>query len=77
MENGCILTPQGGPEIKYLLQEGVSKKGSLLTKQTLRASRYLISMENSVVGYNNITTGYIFYVGSVAHVPGQESGGAT
>jgi hypothetical protein len=29
------------------------------------------------VGYNNITTGYIFYVGSVAQVPGQESGGAT
>ena len=32
MENGFISTPQGGPEIKYLLQEGMSGKGSLLAK---------------------------------------------
>jgi hypothetical protein len=24
VENGCIPTPQGGPEIKYLLQKGIS-----------------------------------------------------
>jgi hypothetical protein len=32
MENGCNPLPQGGPEIKYLLQEGMSDKGSLLAK---------------------------------------------
>ena len=32
VENGCIPPSQGGPEIKYLLQEGMSGKGSLLTK---------------------------------------------
>ena len=36
------------------------------------ASRYLISMENSVWGY--MATGHISYVGSMARVPGQESG---
>jgi len=29
---GCIQLTQGGPEIKYLLQEGMSGKGSLLVK---------------------------------------------
>ena len=28
----CIQLTQGGPEIKYLLQEGMSGKGSLLAK---------------------------------------------
>jgi hypothetical protein len=32
MENGCIPPSQGGPEIKYLLQEGMSGKGSSLAK---------------------------------------------
>lgn len=32
MENGCITTSQVGPEIKYLLQEGMSGKGSSLAK---------------------------------------------
>lgn len=53
-----------GPEIKYLLQGGMSWKGTL----SLRASRYLISMENSA-----LITGPS-YMGSVAGVPGQESG---
>lgn len=32
IENGCIPPPQGGPEIKYLLQGGMSRKGCLLAK---------------------------------------------
>jgi hypothetical protein len=32
MENGCIPTSQSGPEIKYLLHEKTSGKGSLLAK---------------------------------------------
>lgn len=32
MENGCIPPPQSGPEIKYVLQERMSGKGSLLAK---------------------------------------------
>jgi hypothetical protein len=32
VENGCIPPSQGGPEIKYLLQEGKSGKGSSLAK---------------------------------------------
>jgi hypothetical protein len=32
MENGCIKRTQGGPEIKSLLQEEMSWKGSLLAK---------------------------------------------
>ena len=47
MENGFISTPQGGPEIKYLLQEGMSGKGSLLAKLSQGPSGYLISIENS------------------------------
>lgn len=27
VENGCIPGTQGGPEVKYLLQEGKSRKG--------------------------------------------------
>ena len=32
VENGCLSTSQSGPEIKYLLQGGISGKGSLLSK---------------------------------------------
>lgn len=32
VENGCIPLPQGEPEIKYLLQEGLSGKGTLLVE---------------------------------------------
>jgi hypothetical protein len=32
VENECIPPPQNGPEIKYLLQERMSKKGSTLVK---------------------------------------------
>jgi hypothetical protein len=32
VENGCKPPPQGGPWIKYLLQEGMSGKGFLLAK---------------------------------------------
>jgi hypothetical protein len=43
---GCIELTQGEPEIKYILQEGMPRKESLLAKPT-DPSRYLISMENS------------------------------
>ena len=42
--NKTIPTSQGGPEVKYLLQGGVSGKESLLAK-ALQAFRYLIKME--------------------------------
>jgi hypothetical protein len=32
VKNGCVPTSQGGPEIKYLLQGGMSRKWSLLAK---------------------------------------------
>ena len=32
MGNGCIPTSQGGPEVKYLFQRGMSGKRSLLAK---------------------------------------------
>lgn len=58
----------GGPEIKYHLQRGMSGKGSLSAKPyNLKFSRYLTLMENSVLGY-------MTNVGSMEHVPGQESG---
>ena len=50
MENGYLPPPQGGPEIKYLLQEGTSGKGSFLAKPS-EPLRDFISMENSVLGY--------------------------
>jgi hypothetical protein len=34
MESGYIPPPQGGPEIKYFLQEGMCGKGSLLAKSS-------------------------------------------
>lgn len=42
-----LPTSQGASEIKYHLQGGMTGKASLLAKQ---ASRYLSSMENSVLG---------------------------
>lgn len=42
---GYIPFTQDEPKIKYLLQEGMPRKGCSLA--TLRAPRYLISMENS------------------------------
>ena len=68
MENRCLQPPQGGPEIKYLLQEGMSGKGFLLAKpsgplDTASAWRTLF--------WACVT---FPYVGSVAGVPGQESG---
>jgi hypothetical protein len=32
VENGCIPTPQGGPEMKYLLEREMFRKGILLAK---------------------------------------------
>ena len=32
VENGGIPLPQGGPEVKYLLLEGMSRKGNLVIK---------------------------------------------
>ena len=70
MENGCVPTSQGGPEIKYLLQGGTSGKGSLLAKPS--GPRYLIRMENSVLDLCDHRTCF-FYVRSMSHVPSQES----
>ena len=57
--------------IKYLLQGGMSGKGSLLAQPS--GPRYLISMENSVLGLRDHRTCF-FYVRSMSHVPSQESG---
>ena len=57
--------------IKYLLQGGLSGKGSLLAQPS--GPRYLISMENSVLGLHDHRT-HFFYVRSMACVPSQESG---
>jgi hypothetical protein len=56
--------------IKYLLQGGMSGKGSLLAQPS--GPRYLISMENSVLGLHDHRT-HFFYIRSVVHVPSQES----
>jgi hypothetical protein len=72
-ENGRVKpypTSQGGSEIKYMLQGGMSEKGSLLALQT---SRYLISMENSVLSLRDHRS-RLFYMSSMVHVPSQESG---
>lgn len=34
MENVCMPTSQVGPEIKHLLHEGMSRKGSMLAKSS-------------------------------------------
>ena len=44
-----LSNSKGRPEIKYHLQGGMSCKGRLLANPP-RASRYLISMENSALG---------------------------
>ena len=51
MENGYIPTSQGGLEIKYLLQGGMSGKESLLVQKLLRINRYFIIIENSALCY--------------------------
>jgi hypothetical protein len=43
VEDGCIQLLQGGPELKYFLQEGMSRKGSLLSKPS-GPSTYSINM---------------------------------
>jgi hypothetical protein len=50
VENGCISPPQGGPEIKYLLKEGMSRREAYWLNSK-GPPRYLISMENSVLIY--------------------------
>ena len=75
VESGCVKsypTSQGGQEIKYLLQGGMSEKGSLLANK-LWASRYLISMENSVLDICDLCS-RLFYVISLECVPSHESG---
>jgi hypothetical protein len=72
-KNECVKpypTSQGGPEIKYLLQGGMSRKEAYwLSPQ----ARHVISLENSVWGLCDHRT-YFFYMRSMAHVPSQESG---
>lgn len=46
VENRYVGVTQGRPEIKYLLQKGMSGKRSLLTHPQ-GPSRYFINMENS------------------------------
>ena len=65
MENGCIPPSQGGPEIKYLLKDGMSGKGSLLTKPSG-------SLDISLAG-REFCLGHVSYMKGVARVPGQES----
>jgi hypothetical protein len=48
----------------------LGRKGSLLAKSS--GPRYLISMENSVLGLHDHRT-HFFYIRSVVHVPCQES----
>ena len=49
MGNGCIQLTRGGPEITYLLQEGMSWMESLKLNPPVSPSRYLIGLEDSVV----------------------------
>ena len=47
VEDGCMQLTQGGPEIKYISQEGMLVKGSLLAEHSeARPSGYLVSMEH-------------------------------
>lgn len=64
---GCIPSPQG-----WIHFAGKNVLEGKLIGLTLRAFRYLIIMENSVLGY--VTTGHVSYVRSMAHVPHQETG---
>ena len=57
--------------IKYLLQGGMSGKGSLLAQPS--GPRYLISMENSVLGLHDHRT-HSFNVRRMVCIPGQASG---
>jgi hypothetical protein len=63
-ENGCVLASQGEPEIKYLLWEGMSGKGSLLTKPS--------GPVGTSLAWRALFWGTTI-LGSVARVPGQES----
>ena len=67
----CVLTVHGekwdaypllrlSPEIKYLLQGGMSGKGILLAKP-LRASGSLISMEDSVLGLHEHRSHFLMW----------------
>ena len=64
-------TSQGGPEIKYLFQEGLSGKGSLLAKMSWPLGTSLAW--RTVLGPSDHGTCF-FYVRHVARFPRQESG---
>lgn len=66
VENGCIPALRVGTEIKYPLQEVMSRKGSLLAKPLGRLSRYLIGMENATLSY--VTSCPNPHVGCRGHV---------
>ena len=69
MENGYIQLTLGGPEIKCLLQEGMSVKGSLLAKPLELAH------PDTSLAWRTLCTVVVVTVlmwGVVAHVPGQE-----
>ena len=70
---GCICPTQGEAEIKYLLQEGMSRKGSSLVKDC-GSPGYLIIMETSRslcygTGRYGPVSGVVW-----SHAPGQETG---
>lgn len=66
VENGFTPLTQSRQEIKYPLQEGMSRKGSLLAKPLGRLSRYLIGMENATLSY--VTSCPNPHVGCRGHV---------
>lgn len=68
VENGCVPTSQGGPEIKYLLQGGMPEKGS----HWLNPSGSPLAWRT--VFWADVTCVVFPYVGSVTHVPCWESG---
>ena len=61
---------QGGPEIKYLFQGGISGKESLLAKSSGPLGTSLA--RKTILGL--LDCGHVSYVRSMAHIPSQEYG---
>ena len=66
MGNGCVPTSQGGAEIKYLLQGGMSGKAYWINPRGSLAWRTL--------SWGYVTTGHVSLCGQCSNVPGQEPG---
>jgi hypothetical protein len=60
VENGCIPTSQGEPEIKYLLQGRMSGKGGLVAKPSGPLG---ISLAWKTLSWTYMTTGHISLCG--------------